>query len=130
MILTMTNKRLPKVGDTVRSYDFAILEIYSSYVVGEIVAIGPVNHINNSEDDFFAPGQPMCGPECDHLHIRAASRVHDGERQECAGQMFYPHYPDSGTATATTERIEIIEDECEHTTTDMGGKCTHCLEQL
>ena len=25
---------------------------------------------------------------------------------------------------------DITIEECEHTTTDMGGKCTHCLHQL
>jgi hypothetical protein len=63
-----------------------------------------------------------------HLNTDLIIKTH------CCGATYFHRYRvDSDTegneydpVLMTGERAE----ECEHTTTDMGGKCTHCLHQL
>jgi len=58
-----------KIGDKVRSYDFAGSKQY--YVEGTVVAIGPV---------------PFCGADCQHYHI-VVERAKSGE------SILYPGNP-------------------------------------
>ena len=66
----------------------------------------------------------ITGVEFDSSEIMS---IHNGEGSEVCHQMFLRHFPDSYTPTLE-EWVEVLrEAECDHTTTDMGGKCVDCL---
>lgn len=70
----------------------------------------------------------ITGVEFDSSQIYS---IHNGEGSEVDYQMFLRHFPDSYTPTLE-EWVEVLreerdEAECDHTTTDMGGKCVDCL---
>ena len=94
------NKSQIQIGDRIKSFDYGC--DFDTYIAGIVKEIGPVDHLTTT--DFLSNEEvPMCGPECDHIHIEAEYRVVHGERKDdfAEGTMVYPHLGN---------HIEIIED--------------------